>query len=232
MFLCTLLISAALVQNAGPWQDPRKFLGQIWKVEGTVQDTRITGEVCYLNFSRDWNTDLNAVIFARDFVRFPPRPEVYYRGKIMEVSGPIGIYMGKPEIFLMEPGQIRILHAPSPAVPVRTVPPPAASRPKPPPAPAAASAAPSAAVPRKPLIYEAVGVNRQVVKVAGEGAMVILDDGSKWQILLIDRKSTVEWEPRATIVVEKMTRPLDNFGYILVNSDKWQQAIAAYVGGR
>ena len=87
-------------------------------------------------------------------------------------------------------------------------------------------------MPRKAAVYEGVGVDRRVAGVAGEGAMVILDDGSRWQILLIDRKYTVEWAPDETVVVEKMTRPLDSYSYILVNKGRWQQAIAVYMGSR
>ena len=227
MILCTLLIGVALIQSSDPWQDPAQFLGQIWKVEGTVQVTRKTADICYLNFSRDWNTDLNAVIFARDFARFPPSPEVYYRGKVVEVSGPIGIYMGKPEIFVVEPAQIRVLEESARS---RPEPAAAASRSKPPTTPAAAAPADSVPAPRKAAVYEAVGVSQNLVRVAGEGAMVILGDGSRWQILQGDRKVTMEWQSNEAVVVEKMTKPLDNYSYILVNMGRWQQAIAVYMG--
>ena len=227
MFLYALLVGAALIQSPGPWQDPRQLLGQVWKVEGTVEDTRNTGDVCYLNFSRDWNTDFNAVIFARDFVRFPANPELYYRGKAMEITGPVGIYRGKPEIFLIDPGQIRIIEAPVPAPPA----PAAAARPKPA-LPAGAAPAPATAVPRKAAVYEGVGVSRNLAKVAGEGAMVILGDGSRWQIFPADRKVTVEWQSNEGVVVEKLTKPLDNYSYVLVNMGRWQQAIAVYMGTR
>ncbi len=227
MFLCTLLISAAFIQGSDPWQDPAKFLGQIWKVEGTVLVTRKTADICYLNFSRDWNTDLNAVIFARDFARFPRNPEVYYRGKVVEVSGPIGIYMGKPEIFVVEPAQIRVLEDPARSRPEATA---DASRPKAPPASTTATPAASVPAPRKTALYEAVGVSQNLVKVAGEGAMVILGDGSRWQVFQGDRKITMGWQSNEAVVVEKMTKPLDNYSYILVNMGRWQQAIAVYMG--
>ena len=68
--------------------------------------TRSTGKVCFLNFSQNWKTDFTAVIFASDFPKFPPNPEIYYKGKRVRVTGRVQEYQGKAEIILRAARQI------------------------------------------------------------------------------------------------------------------------------
>ncbi|MBI3009048.1 MAG: thermonuclease family protein, partial [Candidatus Omnitrophica bacterium] len=50
-----------------------------------------------------------AVIFAKDFARFPPNPERYYLNKTVRVTGKIQEYGNKPEIIVKDPSQVEII---------------------------------------------------------------------------------------------------------------------------
>ncbi len=92
-----------------PWQDAAKHYGEYATVEGTIVAAYNSKKVCFLNFHPDHKRYFTAVIFARDFSRFPDNPENYYQGKKVRVSGYIKEYKGKPEIILNDPSQIEIL---------------------------------------------------------------------------------------------------------------------------
>jgi micrococcal nuclease len=92
------------------WQDAAKHYGEYATVEGTIVATHNSGKACFLNFHPDYNRYFTAVIFASAFSRFPPNPEMHYRGRNVRVSGYIKEYKGKPEIILEDPSQIVILN--------------------------------------------------------------------------------------------------------------------------
>lgn len=100
--------SARTAQVIG-WQDANKHYGEYAKVEGTIAVTHNSGKACFLNFHPDYTRHFTAVIFASAFPRFPARPENYYYGKRVRVTGYIKEYKGKPEIILDDPSQIEIL---------------------------------------------------------------------------------------------------------------------------
>jgi len=91
------------------WQDAAKHYGEYVTVEGTIVTTHNSGKACFLNFHPNYKRYLTVVIFASAFPRFPAKPENYYHGKKVRVSGYIKEYKGKPEIILNDPSQIEIL---------------------------------------------------------------------------------------------------------------------------
>jgi len=91
------------------WHDAARYIGRRCTVEGRIVVTRNTGKACFLNFHENWKKYFTAVIFAKRFPRFPPRPEDVYRGKTVRVTGVIRDYQGKPEIILERPEQIEIV---------------------------------------------------------------------------------------------------------------------------
>ncbi len=91
------------------WRQAAKHYNEFVTVEGTVVRTHNSGKACFLNFHPNWRQTLSAVIFARSFSAFPPKPEEYYRGKKVRVKGFIVEYEGRPEIILEAPDQIEVI---------------------------------------------------------------------------------------------------------------------------
>jgi len=91
------------------WQDAGKHYGEYCTVEGTIVATHNSGKACFLNFHPNWRKYFTAVIFANRFSVFPAKPEEYYRGKKVRVTGYVKEYQGKPEIILESPQQIEIV---------------------------------------------------------------------------------------------------------------------------
>lgn len=91
------------------WKNATLYYGKYKTVEGRIVDTHNSGKACFLNFHPNWKIYFTAVIFRSDFHKFPDKPEEYYFGKKVRVSGYIKKYQGKPEIILKYPSQIEIL---------------------------------------------------------------------------------------------------------------------------
>ncbi|MBU7018886.1 MAG: thermonuclease family protein [Theionarchaea archaeon] len=89
------------------WTDARKYLNQYVIVKGTIVNTFNSGNVCFLNFDKDYQ--FTAVIFSSDFLGFPFIPENFYLGKTVYIIGIIKEYKGSPEIIVKTPDQIRIV---------------------------------------------------------------------------------------------------------------------------
>ncbi|MCW5853463.1 MAG: endonuclease/exonuclease/phosphatase family protein, partial [Anaerolineae bacterium] len=92
-----------------PWTQARQYLGQTVRAEGTIVTTRNTGRVTYLNFSRNFQTDLKIVIFPAEAARFPQPPELMFDGRTVRVTGKVEEYQGAPEIIVRDPQQIEVL---------------------------------------------------------------------------------------------------------------------------
>ncbi|MGD2250613.1 MAG: thermonuclease family protein [Candidatus Methanofastidiosia archaeon] len=91
------------------WRDAGKYVTQYVIVKGTIVDTYNSGDVCFLHFHTEWQSHFSVVIFACDIPGFPVTPDVYYRGKTVNIIGVIQEYKGTPEIIVKTPDQIRIL---------------------------------------------------------------------------------------------------------------------------
>ena len=91
------------------WKEAEKFYGREVTVAGKVIETRNTGKVCFLNFHQDWKRTFTAVIFARNFGRFPSPPEILYLGHEVQVTGRVREYRHKPQIVVKAPSQIHIM---------------------------------------------------------------------------------------------------------------------------
>ena len=91
--------------------EAQEYINQIRSVRGRVVDTYKSANAVFLNFGPDYKTDFTVVIF-NDCVKFFRKesiePEIFYKGKMIEVSGRIRAYNG-PEIIVCTPSQIHIL---------------------------------------------------------------------------------------------------------------------------
>lgn len=91
------------------WRQAARHYDEFVTVEGKIVRTHNSGKACFLNFHPNWRQTLTAVIFARSFPAFPPKPEEFYRGKRVRVKGVVLQYEGRPEIILESPHQIEVL---------------------------------------------------------------------------------------------------------------------------
>ena len=88
-----------------------KFIGQIRTVKGKVLSTYRSHNCIFLNFGKDWRKDFTVVIFRKSWDYFKRKgiePEVFYKNKMIEVTGRIQEYNG-PEIIVNLPEEITVL---------------------------------------------------------------------------------------------------------------------------
>lgn len=62
------------------------------------------------------------------------------------------------------------------------------------------------------------------------GKIITLEDGSLWQIDIIDQLDTVLWLPVSTITVMRDDHGVGDFTYVLVNKDDGKKAHAKFLG--
>lgn len=84
------------------------------KVTGEVRSTFVpkSKKVVFLNFGSDYKKCFSVVIFEKDLENFFSKgiyPDVYYKNKILEVSGLVKLYKGKSEIICKYPTRLNIL---------------------------------------------------------------------------------------------------------------------------
>ena len=88
-----------------------KFIGQIRTVRGRVLSTYRSQNCIFLNFGKEWRKDFTVVIFKENWDYFKRKgidPVVFYKNKMVEVTGRIREYNG-PEIIVNLPEEIIIL---------------------------------------------------------------------------------------------------------------------------
>jgi len=69
-------------------------------------DTRSSGKLCFLNFHTDYKTHLSVVVREPDFHRFGGDPGARYLGRKVTVTGRVRSYRSRPQIEVIDPGQI------------------------------------------------------------------------------------------------------------------------------
>lgn len=85
------------------------------KIMGTVCSSQISdnSKVIFLNFGKNFNTSLSAVIYDIDIHSFIDagidKPQAYFKNKKVVLQGIIRIANGKPEIVINSPKQIKII---------------------------------------------------------------------------------------------------------------------------
>lgn len=91
------------------WTDASKYIGKTKTVEGTIVRTfRSSTNTIFLNFRDPYQGYFCGVIFASDLSSFQFKPEDFYRGKEVRISGLIKLYQGAPEIIVENPSQIEV----------------------------------------------------------------------------------------------------------------------------
>lgn len=65
---------------------------------------------------------------------------------------------------------------------------------------------------------------------ADNGAIIILEDGSMWEINSLDRIDTALWLPISNVTILKASSPVGDYKYTLVNTDDGEKALAKSLG--
>ncbi len=88
--------------------EAKAHVGQTATVEGVVSEvhTAASGRATFIDIGGRYPDNVfTAVIFSRDVTKFSNLDAL--NGKTVEVTGPIRLHRGKPEIILNDPGQIK-----------------------------------------------------------------------------------------------------------------------------
>lgn len=116
--------SAFAADTAIPYQDAPKFYNQTKTVEGTVISTFCNEKMCFLNFDKDYNKFLSAVIMSGDFAKFSKagakdikaEMDKMYMGKKVQITGMLNEYKGKdttkpgrPQIAVTDATNIKVV---------------------------------------------------------------------------------------------------------------------------
>jgi DNA/RNA endonuclease YhcR with UshA esterase domain len=85
------------------------LVGKKGSFEGTVSQAYTTDNngIVSLDFARDYKTALTAVVFPKDYKKFPNLQLL--KGKSVVVSGQFKAYEGRAEIVMTDPKQVTIL---------------------------------------------------------------------------------------------------------------------------
>jgi len=89
-------------------EEAQAHVGQTVTVEGAVSDVHHarSGRAIFIDLGGRYpNNVFTAVIFARDAEKFPNVDAL--NGKTIDVTGPVQMRRGKPEIILTDPAQLK-----------------------------------------------------------------------------------------------------------------------------
>ncbi len=75
----------------------------------TVQSTYNSGRVIWLMGDKNRDSNFKVVIFPNVWDKWPDRPDRYYKGKTIHVTGLVEKYRDWPEIIVEDPSQIQIV---------------------------------------------------------------------------------------------------------------------------
>lgn len=107
--------SGSKVQPKAPdgpvnWGAAHNYVGQRITVEGKIVDTyNHRGEVCFLNFSKEWRGKFYVPVFDEVFGDLPGPPEQFFLNKTIRVTGKVTLHRNRPNIEVQDIRQIKIL---------------------------------------------------------------------------------------------------------------------------
>ena len=81
-----------------------------------------------------------------------------------------------------------------------------------------------------PKIYAGVGGKHWVKKNIDSGTMMLLEDGSLWEIDPFDKINAMLWLPISNITVIESSSGTPGYDYFLINTDDGEKAHAKYIG--
>jgi len=81
-----------------------------------------------------------------------------------------------------------------------------------------------------PSTYVGSGGGHWIKSKADNGGIIILEDGSMWEINSLDRIDTSLWLPITNITVIKASSPIGDYKYTLINTEDGEKALAKFLG--
>ena len=78
--------------------------------------------------------------------------------------------------------------------------------------------------------YLGVGGGHWIKSKGNGGTLIVLEDGSVWEINSLDRIDTALWLPITDVTVLNASSPIGEYRYTLVNKEDGEQALAKYLG--
>jgi len=81
-----------------------------------------------------------------------------------------------------------------------------------------------------PAAYGGIGSGHWVMKVSSGGRVVLLEDGSLWEIQAADRAQTGIWRPMSDITVTVARTSTGDYKYALFNKDHGDTVVARFLG--
>lgn len=78
--------------------------------------------------------------------------------------------------------------------------------------------------------YYGVGGRHWIQRTEGGGRIVVLEDGSRWEVWPVDRITAALWLPVSDIEVADARSPMGAFRYALINTDDDEVVLAKYLG--
>jgi DNA/RNA endonuclease YhcR with UshA esterase domain len=101
------LLTAPAFADAIQPTDASAHVGQTVTVEGTVSNVHTARSgVTFIDMGGRYpNNSFTAVIFAKDASKFPGAGSL--NGKTVDITGPVRLYKGKPEIIVKDAAQLK-----------------------------------------------------------------------------------------------------------------------------
>jgi hypothetical protein len=81
-------------------------------------------------------------------------------------------------------------------------------------------------------LYARTGGGHWISENNSGGKIILLEDGSLWQINPIDQVDTALWLSITEITVLEVDSPIGEYRYQLINTDDGEQALAQYLGNQ
>lgn len=78
--------------------------------------------------------------------------------------------------------------------------------------------------------YTGSGGGHWIKSNASNGGMIVLEDGSIWEVSPVDRIDTALWLPVTDITILRASRPVGDYKYMLVNKEDGEKALAKFLG--
>ena len=78
--------------------------------------------------------------------------------------------------------------------------------------------------------YSGSGGGHWIKSTANNGAIIVLEDGSIWDIESVDRIDTALWLPITDVTVVKASSPIGDYKYVLINTEDGEKAQAKFLG--
>ena len=92
------------------WGAAHRYVGQRITIEGQVVDTyNHQGNVCFLNFSKEWRGKFYIPVFKEVFDQLPGPPEKVFLDQTIRVTGTVTLHQNRPNIEVHDARQIQIV---------------------------------------------------------------------------------------------------------------------------